>query len=454
MVEKIKSYMEKYHMIEKDDCIVTGVSGGADSVCLLLVLKELQKEMDFTIRVVHIEHGIRGEESKQDAGFVRQLCEQLEIPFMQASFDVLGMAKTRGLSVEETGRNLRYQVFETEAGKEANGKIAVAHNQNDNAETVLHHMIRGSGLQGLSGIAPVRENIIRPLLCVERAEIEAYLSERNQLYCTDETNFDTVYTRNRIRGEVMPVLLEINGGAVCHMSKAAEIMRETWEYMKGQIDIAESQAVVYQAESVILKTDGCKELPKQLVHMLIHQSIGKYAGSSRDISKTHIKAVAELFDRQTGKQVSLPYGLTAVRIYEGVRIKKGGGKSVEAEAVPLFENREFTCRILEMSALKKEIPKKKYTKWLDYDKIEDNLCVRGRQPGDFFYLQENGGIKRLKQYFVDEKIPQEMRKQIPLVAEGPHIIWIVGYRISAYYKVGQDTRRILEIQYSGGREDE
>lgn len=453
MIDKIHSYVDKYHMITQGDTIIVGVSGGADSVCLLLVLMELRKRIPFTIRVVHIEHGVRGDTSKQDALFVKSLCNENGISEVEYSYDVPHIAREQGISVEEAGRKLRYQAFDQEAGKVERAKIAIAHNQNDNAETMLHHLVRGSALQGIAGIAPVRGNIIRPLLCVTREEIEAYLAERGQNYCTDATNFELVYTRNRIRHEVLPVLKQINAQAVPHMSGAAEVLRETQEYMQLQTEQLKLAAVTIDGDRVTLYKDRICQEPEIIRKLLIHQLIGEQAGSRKDIASVHINDVLHLFDLQVGKSINLPYGLRAERIYEGVRLTKRDKSESGKEPVRLEDSQCFSCRIFDNNMDIGKIPKKKYTKWLDYDKIEDNLCVRNRYTGDFFLLDETGKRKKLKQYFVDEKIPQEQRDEILLIADGSHIVWVVGYRISAKYKVTENTRRILEIQYDGGKKE-
>lgn len=453
MIDRIGSYVKKYHMIEEGDTVFAGVSGGADSVCLLLVLRELQKRIHFDIRAVHIEHGVRGEVSRQDAQFVQILCEKKRIPIVSYSYDVPAIAAEQGISVEEAGRQLRYRAFEKEAEKVRQGKIAVAHNQNDNAETMLHHLVRGSSLQGIAGIPPVRGRVIRPLLCVTRDEIEDYLEQREQGYRTDETNFELVYTRNRIRHEVLPILKEINGQAVAHMAQSAEAFRETQEYMRLQADKLKRSAVMEENGQVILKRDEIWQEPPVLRSLLIHQIISEQAGSSRDIAAVHVKSVLELFDRQVGRSIHLPYGLQAERIYEGVCLKKLTKPDKQELPIPLTECPRFHCHLLENEVELREIPKKKYTKWLDYDKIEDNLCVRSRHTGDYFLLDEKGCKKSLKQYYVDEKIPREIRDEILLIADGSHIVWIVGYRISAKYKVTENTKRILEIQYDGGKKE-
>ena len=217
ILQKMLSFMEKYHMLDGCKTLVIGVSGGADSVCLLLLLEKVCKERGILPVVVHIEHGIRGKESLSDAAFVENLCKQKDILFHRFSYAVEKIAKESGESTEEAGRRLRYDTFFQVAEQYEQAKIAVAHNENDQAETVLFHLARGSGIKGMGGIPPVRGNIIRPLLGVSRAEIEQYLKEAGQPYCTDSTNALDIYARNRIRHEALPSLNGVNAQAVSHI---------------------------------------------------------------------------------------------------------------------------------------------------------------------------------------------------------------------------------------------
>ena len=457
MTEKIQAYMEEHHMTDSGDTILVGVSGGADSVCLLLVLLELQEKLRLTLRVVHVEHGIRGELAKRDAAFVEALCKKKEVSFACYHFDVPKLAKERGASLEEMGRILRYETFAKEAGRYEHCRIAVAHNQNDNAETMLHNLVRGSYAAGMAGIAPVRDGIIRPLLCVTREEIEKYLAKRGQEYCTDETNGELVYTRNRIRHEVLPVLEQINPASVSHMARTAEHLREMQEYIGTQAKLLCQQSVTWQEKTAHIAKEVLQKAPLLLQKQVLYETVTGLAGSKKDITEAHIEALLELLQKQTGRECTLPYGLVAVREYAGLRIgclKKGQKEEPVIVEEPIFSAGHFTMEMFECAQGKKEFPKKKYTKWLDYDKIKNNLCVRGRQAGDYF-MMEDGHAKKLKQYLIDEKIPKEQRNQIPLVADGSHIIWIVGYRISAYYKITEQTQRILKIHYEdGGREED
>ena len=263
MYHTILQYCKKEKLIEKEDYILAGVSGGADSVCMLLVLKRLQKEIGFSLEAVHIEHGIRGIESENDAVFVTELCEKNNIPLQVFSVRAKEFAKEKKIGLEEAARILRYDCYIKAAKKIANQnvKVALAHHADDNAETILFQMVRGSGIDGLSGIAPRRRlaegsEVIRPLLSVTRAEIEEYLKDAGQKYCVDSTNQDVAYSRNRIRHEVLPLLECVNTKAIAHMNQSAMLLRELGDYLKLQVEEVAQNVMVHfiLILSVTLKT--------------------------------------------------------------------------------------------------------------------------------------------------------------------------------------------------------
>lgn len=235
---KVRAYIAKHQMISDGDTVAAGVSGGADSVCMLYMLRKLAEEIPFRLIVVHVHHGVRSD-AQEDADYVKRLCEEWNIPFFLKRVDMAGYAKEMRLTPEEAGRELRYQAFEEALNGEcAPCKIAVAHNRNDRAETMLFHLFRGSGLRGLGSIRPVRERIIRPLLCLERAEIEAYLSEKGLACCMDSTNNDDTYTRNKIRHHILPYVEEhICRNAVAHIGEAAEVLAQTDVFVNKQMEI-------------------------------------------------------------------------------------------------------------------------------------------------------------------------------------------------------------------------
>lgn len=481
MTEKVSEYIAEENLIEKGDCVLAGVSGGADSVCLLYLLSELSEKMGFSLSVVHVEHGIRGEESRTDEAFVQKLCDKLEIPCRIFCVNAADFAAETGTGLEEAARVLRYECYEKAAAEigELKIKIALAHHAGDNAETVLFQMIRGSGLYGLSGIRPMRPLtesavIIRPLLSVSRGEIEAYLKRIGQDYRTDSTNLDAVYSRNRIRNLVMPEFLQINAQAEAHINRSAKMIRQLCEYMDGQVAELKNTACACEKDAVVMRKNSLENVPEPLVSGLILQILKELAGSAKDFTSVHTEAVMRLFFRQTGRRIILPYGLCAERIYEGVKIGRQKNREVfEPEAFVLeltarqsvrLEAGETVCfdvpngkmeaRIFKTVGELQEISKKRYTKWFDYDRIKDSLQIRGRKSGDYLVIDDKGHKKRLKSWFIDEKIPGEERGRYLLLAAGAHVLWVVGKRISADVKVRESTKRILEIRFYGGNYDE
>ena len=484
MIPGVEAFLEQYHMIEQSDVVVAGVSGGADSVCLLLHLLELKEKLSFTLAAVHVQHGIRGEESLQDAAFVEELCRRYQVQLFRYDYDVPEYAKQHGYSEEEAGRNLRYESFHKaleELGA-PEGKIAVAHNRNDLAETMLWNMIRGSGMRGMAGIPPVREGIIRPLLHTARVEIENYLKEKGESYCTDATNASLDYTRNRIRNQVLPVLEELNAGVYAHMEQLGDDIRKTQEYLSAVIEEKKAQYVerdFRKTQAFLIAEELLKE-PEILYTSIIKECICETAASSKDITRTHVELVQKLFAMQTGRSVNLPYQVVAERTYGGVRLQKcekqpehkitepvgmlsgqsssqpvgrQSGQPAGCCGISIEEHPDFTCRIYKREELPEGISKKKYTKWLDYDKIKQELSIRTRQPGDFLIVDDKGSSKKLNRYFIDEKIPSEERDSILLLCTGSEVLWVVGGRINENYKIAPRTRRILEIQYQGGKDN-
>ncbi len=467
MQEKVRHYIEENHMIDPKDIVLAAVSGGADSMCLLLMLRELCGELGFTLCVVHVEHGIRGEESLADARFVEDVCKGLKIPCKVRHCLALQYARQEKLSVEEAARKLRYQIFWETAGEFGANKVAVAHNQNDRAETMLFHLARGSGLSGLCGIRPVRGQVIRPLLCVTRGEIEQYLAKKGQGFCIDSTNEELLYTRNKIRRQIIPLLTQINANAVSHMNQAAGLAEEAAELIEELSQQAAERHIWSKGEAIFISCGLLKE-PSIVIKAALHRALAKKAGSSKDLASIHVQQLWQLFARQNGKQVKLPYGLLARRDYEGILLENSSSKEDKAgerqtgqwELLPggSLHISSYACnihtRILEKTPHFEEIPKKMYTKWFDYDKIKGTTRLRTRREHDYLTINKEGKRKTLKKYFIDEKIAAGRRDHILLLADDTHILWVVGYRISEDVKVTEHTKRILEVRVDGGEEIE
>lgn len=467
MIQKVKEYVEKYHMLEENDRVVIGVSGGADSVCLLFLMCELRKSIPLELMVMHVEHGIRGEESLEDAAFVENLCREIEVPFYLRSIDVQKMAKEKRMTVEEAGREARYEAYESLHPT----KIAVGHNANDVAETFLFHLFRGAGVKGLGGIAPVRDRIIRPLLGTPREEIEEYLT-RNQIpYRTDITNLTLDYTRNKIRHVVLKDAGQINEQSLRHIAEAAEMIRQTEEYMEKMAAICFQTYVEKQENAYLMRYPMYQKEDHIMTTYVIRMCMEELAKRKKDITASHIKSVMALFEKQTGRSISLPYGLTAAREYEGVIIgktkaKKHTQKSLRTEyaieasgKVMLPDGSRIVTDMLLINPDKDYdksifVQEKPCTKWFDYDSIKNNVVFRTRRPGDYITVNKDMGTQKLKAFYINEKIERDDRDNMFILADGSHVMWIPGHRISEAYKVSDTTRRVWKVEWQKENEDE
>ena len=573
LVREAEKYIRRFHMIEKDDLVLAGVSGGADSVCLLLVLDDLRKRESFHLAAVHVNHKIRGEDADADEEYVRKICRDRRIPLYVYSFPVADIARREKRGLEETGRILRQQAFRDslyqieadhgnnlreratdnrdfrfEAGRR---KIALAHHADDLAETVLFQVVRGSSLAGLAGIRPVSriggswdvvhaedrlkgnghpgcadgegsegkekkaENltVIHPLLFARRKEIEEWLREQKIRWRTDVTNLDEEYSRNRLRHHVIPDLEEhINSAAVRHIRELAEDAAEADEYLHAEARKRESGLIEVRGCGDEVRTvgrfadrydrgevlensdDGIRiflrdaviEEPEVLQRYVLMDALEMAAGRKKDLGREQVRQLRELFGMAAGKGTDLPYGIRAVRRYDGIELLRGsldktsGGKkagsgsadianeganpsrgsdvserthsvqstavAVTGEGIFFFKGWRFICRRIQVSpGTEKKIPSNRYTKYFDYDKIGNNIVFRTRMAGDRIVVTDSGQTKKLKDYFINEKIPRDERDRIPLLASGQWVCWVVGGRISEDCRITRDTEIMLEI---------
>lgn len=472
MIQKVISFMEKHNMILESDLVAAGVSGGADSLCLLFVLLEYRKKVPFDLIVVHVNHGLR-QEAASEAEFVKEICDSKKIPFFLKETDVSRLAQEEHLSEEEAGRKVRYSAFE-EALKlyqkdtctERGCKIAVAHHQNDVAETVMFHMFRGTGIYGMSGILPVNNNIIRPLLSVSRREIEDFLTSRGQSWCIDYTNHEDTYTRNKIRHHILGYADgEINDRATEHVAKAASQMAALRQYLEIEVAKIMDTTAIVSNEGVAVNVLELKKYPELLQGQLILTAIGMVASGRKDIGSKHVQDILELMEKSGSKKLDLPGDLEVIKEYGTLWIKKQGDGIPEDKDVLTGKTKDLLKEIQELESGKsyllkdgsileiffvdavdfKGIEENKYTKYFDYDKINSCLTLRFRQSGDYMTINDQGQKKSLKEYFINEKVPASIRSHIPLIADENHILWAIGYRISAYYKVTPKTRKIVQM---------
>ena len=454
-------------LLKDGDLVLAAVSGGADSVCLLLILKELEAVLGVRLEAVTVNHGIRGLDADADVEFVRELCLEQGIPVHVCRADVPEMVRREQLSEEEAARMARYGCFAQTAQKIGAQAVAVAHHRDDNCETILHHLFRGSSLRGLGGMAPVRKmgdlRIIRPLLQVSRREIECWLEKRGISWRLDKTNLEDDYTRNRIRCHVIPLIeQEINAQASAHVARAGGYFAEAQALME---DLAMEWLEQYGSleDSVFrLPADalqGCRPVVRREILM---QACRKVKGEAafKDVGYVHLEMLERLAGGETSRKVELPGRMIARKEY-GFLLFEDSERSITPSQQNTGQPKEqflpdgkivkvwnpelakgISFKIFSYNGEK--FPENNYTKWFDYDKIKDGLSLRTRQPGDYFLL-DSGGRKKVKSYLIDRKIPVSQRDKILLLAEGSHVLWISDGRISAAYKVGRDTHYVLEL---------
>ncbi|MDE6530334.1 MAG: tRNA lysidine(34) synthetase TilS [Lachnospiraceae bacterium] len=477
MVRKIKKYLEEICSLKSGDAIVAGVSGGADSVCLLCVLREIYAGTGVTIHAVHVNHNLRAE-ADADQKYVERLCGKWNIPCYCYSYDVEGYAADHRISTEEAGRQLRYGAFyEVQDRLTASGciKIAVAHTMDDNAETMLLNLFRGTGLKGLRGIPVSRGDIIRPLLCVRRSEIESWLETQGIEWCNDCSNDTDDYTRNKIRHKILPVAeTEINENAVLHMNRTAKQLALAEDYLTDKAAEAWDACVrpLMQKPDGLIIGDSVLALHPYLRKCVLLRAMQETAETARDISAVHVEALEGLFDLQCGKELHLAYGMRAERTYDGVMIRKkpddmecsqkyrqdaSEDAGIESIDLKISGSTEipgygiFETRVLHSGKRNFcEFPKDRYTKWFDYDKIKNTVCLRTRQAEDYLVIDGNDNTQKLKSYLINQKIPSGEREKLLLIADGKHIMWVVGYRCSYGYYISESTENILEVRYRSG----
>ena len=455
-LEQIFKTIERYQMIAPGMRVIIGISGGADSVCLLYVLTQYQKRVPFEITAVHVEHGIRGTESLEDAAYTEDICRALEVECRTVSIKAEITAQEYGISVEEAGRMERYRIFEEIRAEKQADRIAVAHNQNDQAETVLWNLVRGSGLKGLGGIRPVRGRVIRPLLFTGREEIEEILKNAGISWCTDRTNLETDYTRNRIRLSLLPQMeRELNSQSVRHMAEAAQRLQELQAYVERTRDRAAEVCIRQEGDAQILILGSCKKEDPLMIRELLRLMLER-CGGLKDVGAVHVEMLEQLLQKECGRKQDLPGNVCAVREDGILRVYRKAEQEFMTETdeelpipgVMTCGEWVITAELMENSPeLQKQIMEEnEYTKWLSYDTIIHSVHFRTRKTGDYLVINAQGGRKKLKDYLIDQKIPARKREQLRMFADGSHILWVPGGRISMAAKVSRETKRVLKIQ--------
>lgn len=447
--------IKKYNMVKEGDKVIVGVSGGPDSVCLLHLFNKFCGQLGILLYVAHLDHMFRGKESEEDARFVETLCHNWNIPFFSDKVDVPAYAKNFGLSPEDAARRVRYDFF-LQVKKQINAhKIATGHNQNDHEETILMNILRGTGLDGLVGIDPVRESFIRPLIEIPRAEIEKYIEQEGIPFRIDATNLTTDYFRNSLRLELIPIIRK----KYCphfgqSLRRLSEITRRDLAFLKQETAKAEADVVNYQAEKAVINVEKFLKQHEAIKYRLARSVVEKLSGDVKDFETRHAKLLVEFIENASpGSMIDLPKNLQGIKEYNTFILSKASFDEIPNYNYLLNVPGEISINEIGIN-IKAYIKAKDEIKitpdtdmaYLDYDKIESNLIIRNRLPGDRFKPLGGMGFKKLKDFFIDEKVPRLKRDQVPIVESKGNIVWVGGMRIDDRYKVTGETKRVLVME--------
>lgn len=440
MIDKIFSFIKKYNMINKGDTVICGLSGGADSVCLLVVLYGIRKKISFSVKAIHVNHCLRGDESDRDEKFCRELCRKLNIPFKAVSCNVTAFAEENGLSTEESARKLRYEIFSENSD---GAKIATAHNANDNLETVIFNLARGSALKGLSGIPPVRNNIIRPLLVASRAEIEEYLRNIGQNYVTDSTNLSDDYTRNKIRHQILPVLCGINPSLIETSVNSIDAVRSENSMIEEHTEKAFSEC---RQDNKLSGLNNFNEvIRKRCIARLLTENSLPYShdrliqADNILINGGKMNVSGDIFFISDGKTAELKK-IPPVRQPELISTELKTGENI------IFSDKVFSCEIILCDNLPKinSVHKKLTFYMLDYDKIVGRVILRNRRFGDRIQLQGRNFTSSVKK-LINEKIPTGERDTLHFLEDENGTIFAEKLGVAQRVAPDSNTVKLLKI---------
>lgn len=433
--ERVLDAIRSENLLYDGEPVLVGFSGGMDSVALLTILDRL----GYPVTAVHVHHGIRGKEADRDAAFTEAFCRDRQIPYLLKRIDVPAYASERHLSLETAARDLRYRIFE-DLCAERNAKIAVAHHQSDQAETVLAHLIRGSGLNGLTGMRPLAGSVIRPLLKIEKAEIERYVRENGLPYVTDSTNLTPDCTRNALRLNVMPRLEEIHPGAENAIAACADRLNNLQKWLNKELD-ARFAALTEQTEDGLL----LKYEPEDFLRSeLIRRAVNGIRGNIIDLNEEKVSAISRLYDSQSGKEKVFFGSLHIQKTYDGLLFyQKDADFSAETpfvlgETVPWIDG-------VVRSEIVPAFSRGPESECVDATLLPPDAVLRTRRPGDYLTPLGMTGRVSLKEYLIDKKIPQKRRDHLVLLASGQEIYGILGVTVSEKCRVTDQTQQIIRI---------
>lgn len=454
VTEKIGRTIENHHMLEAGQTVIVAVSGGADSVTLLHTLSRLSNDLKITIIAAHLNHGIRGEESDQDQEFVEKLCSHLGIKLISKKVDVPSLSAEQHIGIEEAARRVRYEFLQTVAEQYCADKIATAHTADDQVETVLINILRGTGLDGLSGMPAVRDNIIRPMIDVTRADVESYLKGNGLSWRTDSSNLSAEYTRNRVRLELIPFLQEKFNPKVNEVILTlSRLAKDESEAMRIEAERAFSAAIEEKTpERITFDASVISSLPVAIMRRCLRMAIESVKGDLVDVEYEQVERIKKWVRLRRHFTLTLP---------SGVIYASHDGEELAIFRKPIIERSEFEHELVVpgrtlISEIGRSIetrrvssdkrPKNRLQATVDLSKLRGKLIVRSWREGDRITPFGMTGSKKLQDLFVDLKVPQSQRWTIPIVSDDEKIVWVVGAAVSELVRITDETEIALWME--------
>jgi tRNA(Ile)-lysidine synthase len=488
-LDKVHQSIEEFRLLSGGETVIVGVSGGPDSLCLLHILCRLDREYGLTLHVAHLHHGLRGADAEADAGFVQALAADWGLACMVERVDVPALAREHSLSIEEAARRARYTFLSRVAESAGSELIAVGHNADDQAETVLMHWLRGSGLAGLRGMLPSTPlgdyvllgspdpggpapspSLIRPLLEVSRAEIEAYNDFHSLTPRFDQSNLDTTYFRNWLRQRVFPLLTQHNPKVGEVIRRSARVIADDYALLRSVLEGTWPAVVVEEStERIVLDLEAWRRLPTSLKRSTLREAIQRLRCSLRNISFVHVEnALRVARDGTTGQQATLPGGLALTVGYDRLTITDVGGPEPRPEW-PLLLSPDLSLNVTVPGTtllpesgwvLVAEVVAKDdlaagwesnsdpWRAFLDRQVLGSSPALRARQPGDRFQPLGMGGRSvGLADFLTNQKVPRHLRNLLPLLVGRSGIAWVCGQRVDERVKVTDGTTEIVALRF-------
>jgi tRNA(Ile)-lysidine synthase len=468
LAKRVLGFIQEHQLVSNQHRLLVAVSGGPDSVCLLHILVELQNKLGIKLHVAHLNHQLRGAESEADSQYVVDLAHHLGIPATMEQRDVKTYQARQRLSLEEAAREVRYAFLAQVAESIGASRVAVGHTADDHIETILMHLIRGTGTRGLRGLEPSTEwrsklTITRPLLLVSREETASYCAGHQLVPRLDASNLSLSPLRNRIRQQLLPLLESYNPGVAEALFRTARIAADDIAYLDSEIARLWSEIVRQQENAIVLEKERFCQLSPALKRHLLRAAIERLSGNLKDIEMSHIDEIMAALAKPAGKRINLPGGLGFFIEYDGYLLAPDPAalfpfppleaqSSLRIPGETRLPGWHIEAAVIDPSVVKWKTEGERlidniFIVYLDRDKTGDKLLVRSRQSGDRFQPLGMSQPKKLGEFMIDAKIPHAWRERIPLVCSPSHILWVVGWRLDERVKVTPSTKRILRLEF-------